>query len=114
MWRYGIESPRFSEGPLSSSWPLTTAGRVHRFFMAAKRGTRFEALSEPIRQGIRERFGGIPAKLVEPWAACVTTTGRTTWPTIFNRGRVLQHRKFPEPRAGARRQRRRGALASAR
>ena len=32
-------------------------GRVHRLH-AAKRGTRFEAL-EPIRQGIRERFGGI-------------------------------------------------------
>ena len=37
---------------------------------AAKRGTRFEAL-EPIRQGVRARFG--------------TTTGRTIWLTTFNR-----------------------------
>ena len=51
---------------------------------AAKRGNRFEAL-EPIRQGIRERFGGIGATA---WpAGCVsgTTTGRTIWPTISNR-----------------------------
>ena len=32
---------------------------------AAKRGNRFEAL-EPIRQGIRERFGGIGEGV--PWA----------------------------------------------
>ena len=50
---------------------------------AAKSGNRFEAL-EPIRQGIRERFGAS----AKAWpAGCLsgTTTGRTTWPTIFNR-----------------------------
>ena len=41
-----------------------------------------------------------------PWAGCVTTTGRTTWPTSTG-GRVLRYPKFPELRAGARRQRRR-------
>ena len=47
---------------------------------AAKRGTRFEAL-EPIRQGIRERFGGIGegvARGLRREANTVTTTGRTT------------------------------------
>ena len=72
---------------------------------AAKRGNRFEAL-EPIRQGIRERFGGHRRRA---WpAGCVsgTTTGRTIWPTISNRRvRVLRHRKLSELRAGARRQR---------
>ena len=37
-----------------SSWPSITVHRVH----PGKRGTRFEAL-EPIRQGVRERFGPI-------------------------------------------------------
>ena len=41
-----------------SSWPLTTATAECIGLHAAKRGTRFEAL-EPIRQGVRERFGGI-------------------------------------------------------
>ena len=40
---------------------------------AAKRGTRFEAL-EPIRQGIRERFGA-SAKAWPVGCGCVTTTG---------------------------------------
>ena len=39
---------------------------------AAKRGTRFEAL-EPIRQGIRERFGGIGRR--GPWAAAAHDHG---------------------------------------
>ena len=51
---------------------------------AAKRGTRFEAL-EPLRQGVRERFGGIGAGADPAGCGCGTTTGRTTWPTIFNR-----------------------------
>ena len=50
---------------------------------AAKRGTRFEAL-EPIRQGVRERFGGIGDGAARG-CGCVTTTGRTTWPTISSR-----------------------------
>ena len=41
-----------------SSWPLTTARPSASVLHAAKRGTRFEAL-EPLRQGVRERFGGI-------------------------------------------------------
>ena len=76
---------------------------------AAKRGTRFEAL-EPIRQGIRERFGGIGDGVARglrlPSRPRVELLGRR-FPAG---GRVLRHRKFPELRAGARRQRRRGAL----
>ena len=41
----------------SSSWPSITAQPCIGLH-AAKRGTRFEAL-EPIRQGVRERFGEI-------------------------------------------------------
>ena len=76
---------------------------------AAKRGTRFEAL-EPIRQGIRERFGGIgdgvarglrlrhdhgSNYLADDFQQAVAFFGIDT---------------LPELRAGARRQRRRGAL----
>ena len=67
---------------------------------AAKRGNRFEAL-EPIRQGIRERFGGI-REGVGP-AGCVsgTTTGRTTWPTIFNRRSRSSASKAPRASCGS-------------
>ena len=76
---------------------------------AAKRGNRFEAL-EPIRQGIRERFGGI-GEGVAPWAAAASRPRVELLGRRFSTGgRVLRHRKLPELRAGARRQRRRGAL----
>ena len=74
---------------------------------AAKRGTRFEAL-EPIRQGIRDASGA-SATAWPVGCGCVTTTGRLGR-RFSTGGRVLRHRKFPELRAGARRQRRRGAL----
>ena len=67
---------------------------------AAKRGTRFEAL-EPIRQGIRERFGGIGEGVARGLRHAsrprVELLGRR-FPTG---GRVLRHRKFPELRAGS-------------
>ena len=66
---------------------------------AAKRGTRFEAL-EPIRQGIRERFGGI-GEGVARGCGCVTTTGRTTWPTIFNRRSRSSASKVPRASCGS-------------
>ena len=66
---------------------------------AAKRGTRFEAL-EPIRQGIRERFGGI-GKAWPVGCGCVTTTGRTTWPTIFNRRSRSSASKVPRASCGS-------------
>ena len=65
---------------------------------AAKRGTRFEAL--PIRQGIRERFGGT-AKAWPVGCGCVTTTGRTTWPTIFNRRSRSSASKVPRASCGS-------------
>ena len=74
---------------------------------AAKRGTRFEAL-EPIRQGLRERFGGIGDGVARGPAA---SRPRVLLGRRFSTGgRVLRHRKLPELRAGARRPRRRGAL----
>ena len=75
---------------------------------AAKRGTRFEAL-EPIRQGVRARFGTIGEGVA---AGCVfgTTTGRTIWLTTFNRRWRSSASRAREFRAGARRQRRRGTL----
>ena len=80
---------------------------------AAKRGTRFEAL-EPIRQGIRERFGGI-GDGVALWAAAASRPRVELLGRRFStEGRVLRHRKLPELRAGARRQRRRGSASSAR
>ena len=75
---------------------------------AAKRGTRFEAL-EPIRQGIRERFGGIGEGVAR--LRLRHDHGSNYLADDFQQ-RVLRHRKFPELRAGARRQRRRGALHS--
>ena len=66
---------------------------------AAKRGTRFEAL-EPIRQGIRERFGGIGAGVARG-LRLLTTTGRTTWPTIFNRRSRSSASKAPRASCGS-------------
>ena len=75
---------------------------------AAKRGSRFEAL-EPIRQGVRERFGAIGQGVAHGLRLRhdhgVELSGRR----CSTGGRVLRHRKLPELRAGARRQRRRGA-----
>ena len=66
---------------------------------AAKRGNRFEAL-EPIRQGIRERFGA-SATAWPVGCGCVTTTGRTTWPTIFNRRSRSSASKAPRASCGS-------------
>ena len=76
---------------------------------AAKRGTRFEAL-EPIRQGIRERFGGIGDGVARGLRRRHDHGSNYLADDFSTGGRVLRHRKFPELRAGARRQRRRGAL----
>ena len=76
---------------------------------AAKRGTRFEAL-EPIRQGIRERFGGIGDGVARGLAAASRPRVELLGRRFSTGGRVLRYPKFPELRAGARRQRRRGAL----
>ena len=51
---------------------------------AAKSGNRFEALA-PLRQGVRDRFGGISDGAARAGCGCVTTTGRTPWPPISNR-----------------------------
>ena len=52
MWGTDRPPSPWARGRPTSSWPSITAQH------AAKRGTRFEAL-EPIRQGVRERFGTI-------------------------------------------------------
>ena len=76
---------------------------------AAKRGTRFEAL-EPIRQGHPRTLRGHRRRR-GPWAAAASRPRVELLGRRFSTGgRVLRHRKFPELRAGARRQRRRGAL----
>ena len=76
---------------------------------AAKRGTRFEAL-EPIRQGVRARFGEIGRRrgprAPAPARPRVELSGRR----LSTGGRVLRHRELAEFRAGTRRQRRRGTL----
>ena len=75
---------------------------------AAKRGTRFEAL-EPIRQGIRERFGGIGAgvahgrRLRHDHGSNYLVDDFQQEVAFFGIG------KLSELRAGARRQRCRGA-----
>ena len=51
---------------------------------AAKSGNRFEAL-EPIRQGIRERFGGIGEGVAQRAASPARPRVERSWPTIFNR-----------------------------
>ena len=73
---------------------------------AAKRGTRFEAL-EPIRQGVRERFGPI-SDGVARGLRLATTTARTTWLTISNRR--SRSSRVPRASASARRQWGRGAF----
>ena len=75
---------------------------------------------EPLRgpwsrsaRAIRERFGGI-GELEVASCGCEAASrprARTTWPTIFNRrSRSSASKAFTSLRAGARRQRRRGAL----
>ena len=76
---------------------------------AAKRGTRFEAL-EPIRQGIRERFGGIGDGVARGLWLRHDHGSELLGRRFSTGGRVLRYPKFPELRAGVRRQRRRGAL----
>ena len=76
---------------------------------AAKRGTRFEAL-EPIRQGIRERFGGIGEGVARGLRLRHDHGSNYLADDFQQEVGVLRHRKLPELRAGARRQRRRGAL----
>ena len=77
---------------------------------AAKRGTRFEAL-EPLRQGVRERFGGIGGRRRRPRATAAARPRVERPGRRFSTGdRVLRHRQLAELRAGARRERRRGAL----
>ena len=76
---------------------------------AAKRGTRFEAL-EPIRQGIRERFGGIGEGVARGLRLRHDHGSNYLADDFQQEVAFLRHRKFPELRAGARRQRRRGAL----
>ena len=51
---------------------------------AAKRGTRFEAL-EPIRQGTSANASMRSATAWPAGSGSGTTTGRTIWPTTFNR-----------------------------
>ena len=67
---------------------------------AAKRGNRFEAL-EPIRQGVRERFGtlgeGVARGLRLRHEPRVELSGRR----LSTRGGVLRHRELAEFRAGA-------------
>ena len=68
---------------------------------AAKSGSRFEAL-EPIRQGVRERFGAIGKGVAHTWGCVsVTTTGRTIWPTIFNRRSRSSASKAPRASCGS-------------
>ena len=68
---------------------------------AAKRGTRFEAL-EPIRQGVRERFGaigdGVARGAPAPARPRVELSGRR----LSTGGRGLRHRELAEFRAGTR------------
>ena len=78
---------------------------------AAKRGTRFEAL-EPIRQGIRERFGGIGAGVAHGLRLRHDHGSNYLADDFQQEVCVLRHRKLSELRAGARRQRCRGALHS--
>ena len=54
---------------------------------------------EPIRQGIRERFAATTTWPVD--CGCVTTTGRTTWPTIFNRRSRSSASKAPRASCGS-------------
>ena len=76
---------------------------------AAKRGTRFEAV-EPIRQGVRERFGGIGDGAARGPAAAARPRVELLGRRFPAGGRRLRHRQLPEFRAGARRERRRGAF----
>ena len=62
---------------------------------AAKRGTRFEAL-EPIRQGIRERFGGIGDGVARGLRLRPRPRVELLGRRFSTGGRVLRHRKLPE------------------
>ena len=76
---------------------------------AAKRGTRFEAL-EPIRQGIRERFGGIGDGVARGLRLRHDHGSNYLADDFQQEVAFFGIEQLPELRAGARRQRRRGAL----
>ena len=76
---------------------------------AAKRGTRFEAL-EPIRQGVRARFGTIGEGVARGLRLRHDHGSNYLADDFQQEGGVLRHRELAEFRAGARRQRRRGTL----
>ena len=92
-----------SRGGLPTSWSANHADRVLGRVSMQPSGNRFEAL-EPIRQGIRER-GGI-GEGVARGLRSGTTTGRT----LDFQQEVAFFGIESELRAGARRQRRCGAL----
>ena len=76
---------------------------------AAKRGSRFEAL-EPIRQGIRERFGGIGAGVARGLRLRHDHGSNDLADDFQQEIAFFGIGEFPELRAGARRQRRGGTL----
>ena len=66
---------------------------------AAKSGNRFEAL-EPVREGVRERFGDI-GDGVARGLRCATTTARTTWPTMSNKRSRSSASRAPRASCGS-------------
>ena len=68
---------------------------------AAKRGTRFEAL-EPIRQGVRERFGEIGDGVARGLRLRHDHGSNYLADDFQQGGRVLRHRELAEFRAGTR------------
>ena len=73
---------------------------------AAARGNRFEAL-EPIRQGVRERFGDIGDGIAPRAASSSRPRVQLSGGRLSIGGRVLRDRELAELRAGARREQRR-------
>ena len=76
---------------------------------AATRANRFEAL-EPIRQGVRERFGDIGDGVARGLRLRHDHGSNYLADDFQSGGRVLRDRELAELRAGARRERCRGAL----
>ena len=91
----------------SSSWPSITA-RPH----ASGSMPPSNPLRGPgaIRQGLRERFGGIGDGVARGLRLRHDHGSNYLADDFQQEGRCLRHRKLPELRAGARRPRRRGAL----
>ena len=67
---------------------------------AAKRGTRFEAL-EPIRQGVRERFGGIGDGVARGLRLPARPPGPTTWLMTSNRRSPSSASRAPRASCGS-------------